>query len=83
MQVYQPPAPFMQQYNDPAFFNYEYQKYKAHLASSNEEDATPAIPQTPTAVSRNVSDISDDRNQEDIASMQQATDVDSTVASSA
>lgn len=47
MQVYQPPAPFMQQYNDPAFFNYEYQKYKAHLASSNEEDATPAIPQTP------------------------------------
>ena len=69
MQVYQPPAPFMQQYNDPAFFNYEYQKYKAHLASSNEEDATPAIPQTPQAVSRNVSDISDDRNQEDISTL--------------
>jgi len=24
MNVYQPPQPFMQQYNDPAFFNYEY-----------------------------------------------------------
>ena len=66
MNVYQPPQPFMQQYNDPAFFNYEYQKYKQHLASSNEEDATPAMPQTPQAIQRNVSDISEDRNQENL-----------------
>jgi len=39
MQVYQPPQKFMAQYNDPAFFNHEYQKYRQHLASSNEDDA--------------------------------------------
>ena len=66
MQVYQPPQKFMQQYNDPAFFNHEYAKYKQHLASSNEDDAASATPQTPSAMSRNVSDVSDDRNQEDI-----------------
>ena len=57
----------MQQYNDPSFFNYEYQKYKAHLAAANtEEDGDPANPITPVALPRNVSDISEDRNQEDI-----------------
>ena len=66
MNVYQPPQQFMQQYNDPGFFNYEYQKYKAHLAASNEDDASEAHPQTPSAISRNVSDISEDRNQEDV-----------------
>ena len=57
----------MQQYNDPSFFNYEYQKYKAHLAAaSTEEDGDPANPITPVALPRNVSDISEDRNQDDI-----------------
>jgi len=40
MNVYQPPQQFMQKYNDPGFFNYEYQKYKQHLQSSNEDDST-------------------------------------------
>ena len=84
MNVYQPPQPFMQKFNDPSFFNHEYEKYKAHLASSNEEDATPAVPQTPEAIQRGVSDISDDRNQEDISSLPQATGVEAaTTASSA
>ena len=68
MNVYQPPQKFMQQYNDPGFFNYEYQKYKAHLASNEEED-TAMTPVTPVAIQRNVSDISDDRNQEDLQSL--------------
>ena len=33
----------MQKYNDPSFFNHEYEKYKAHLASSNENDEVAAI----------------------------------------
>ncbi len=75
MNVYQPPQPFMQKYNDPGFFNHEYEKYKAHLASSNENDETAASVQTPDALPRAVSDISDDRNQEDISSLPQATGV--------
>ena len=66
MNIYQPPQTFMQQYNDPAFFNYEYQKYRAHLASSNEEDAA-----TPTTVGRSQSEVSDDRNQEDLQNLPQ------------
>lgn len=53
MNVYQPPQKYMQQYNDPSFFNYEYQKYKAHLAASNEDDAQSAQPSTPSAITRN------------------------------
>ena len=80
MNVYQPPQPFMQKFNDPSFFNHEYEKYKAHLASSNESDETAASVQTPTALPRGVSDISDDRNQEDISSLPQATGVDASAS---
>lgn len=66
MNIYQPPQTFMQQYNDPAFFNYEYEKYRAHLASSNEEDAA-----MPTTVVRSQSEVSDDRNQEDLQNLPQ------------
>ena len=61
----------MQQYNDPSFFNYEYQKYKAHLAGSTDED--PSAPSTPAAITRNVSEVSEDRNQEDISNLEQAS----------
>ena len=45
MNVYQPPQQFMQQYNDPSFFDYEYEKYKAHLAAaSNDEDGESVHP---------------------------------------
>ena len=44
MSTYQPPAIYMRKYNnDPAFFIYEYQKYKAHLA----QDADLVEPRTP------------------------------------
>jgi len=78
MNVYQPPQSFMHQYNDPSFFNYEYQKYKAHLAAASNEDDTASTAQssTPSAVQRNYSEVSEDRNQEDIQSLVQATDID-------
>jgi hypothetical protein len=60
MNIYQPPQEYIQKYNDPTFFNYEYQKYKAHLAGSNDDD--PVTPTTPIAITRNASDISEDRN---------------------
>ena len=34
----------MQQYNDPSFFNHEYEKYKAHLAAANEDDGESVHP---------------------------------------
>ena len=69
MQVYQPPQKFMQQYNDPSFFNHEYQKYRQHLASSNEEDAQSAQGSA-GGVTRQSSDASSaDRNEEDIQSL--------------
>ena len=75
LNTYQPPESYMQQYNDPSFFNYEYQKYKAHLASPNtEEDASTAGASTPQAMSRAASDISEDRNQDDIQNLPQASD---------
>ena len=59
----------MAQYNDPSFFNHEYEKYKSHLAASSESDAESVHPSTASGISRNASDISDDRNQDDIHSL--------------
>ena len=60
MNVYQPPAQFMQQYNDPSFFNHELAKYKAHLA----QDADSVEAQTPQLghLASQDSSVSDDRN---------------------
>ena len=50
------------------------------MAASTEDDAEAATPQTPQAMSRHVSDISEDRNQEDIQNLPEATDAQPTAA---
>ena len=59
LNVYQPPQQYMQQYNDPSFFNYEYQKYKQHL---QQEASTEDSSSQGSQIRRNVSEVSDDRN---------------------
>ena len=64
---------YMQKYNDPTFFNHEYQKYKAHLAGPAEETDAASDNSVPhTAVTRASSEVSEDRNQEDVGTLEQA-----------
>lgn len=76
MNTYEPSPSYMQQYNnDPTFFNHEYQKYKEHLNSSADDQASPAQVQTPVAIQRNVSDMSEDRDQANIENLEVASGV--------
>ena len=36
-QAYKPPQKYLEQHNDPAFFDFEYQKYIADLQKANED----------------------------------------------
>jgi len=37
---YQPPQSYIDKYQDPEFFNYQYQKYVEHLSKQNEEETS-------------------------------------------
>ena len=60
--IYQPPESYMEKYNDPAFFNHEYQKYVANLAqtpSGEEYSSEPTRARAQTS--------QEDRAQEDLS----------------
>jgi len=44
--VYQPPPKYLEQHEDPAFFNHEYQQYYEHLKSGDEKGYVPLQPRS-------------------------------------